>query len=335
MGAVIKDQRVKEIINEFELDLEGITVATECATGPYSWTGPVAAYAGATEVVCFARASRHGSYEEAVRQTESAAEALGVRASLSFYNREMDLPKFTGPLLVTNSFGIRPLDAAFLRSLPSECVVAAMFEAWELRADDIDMDCANRLGIPVVTVNESHPLLGGIKYVGLLCLKMMHESGVEIADSRVALVGNDPFTRSVYSTLKPWAREIWKFGDGSELRQIKGKLGNFDSLVVADHRGSMYEDPVWADIASELLRTETFVINVSGFPDYLMHSIRRVIPSHPVNSKKMSFTLDYLGFLPVLRLMVGGLTAGRQGFRDLRSRRNNSQTPCSLVEQIL
>ena len=60
------------------LDLAGVRVVTEAATGPYVVTPVMAAAAGA-EVVALAKDSRHGSAAEARRQTMEFAGEMARR----------------------------------------------------------------------------------------------------------------------------------------------------------------------------------------------------------------------------------------------------------------
>ena len=61
-----------------ELDLSGLTVLTEAATGAYATTAVVAAMAGAARVYAFAKPSRHGSVADVEAEVLKLASFAGV-----------------------------------------------------------------------------------------------------------------------------------------------------------------------------------------------------------------------------------------------------------------
>src|SRR5512143_1651397 len=75
-------------IARHELDLHGMTVLTEAATGYYRLTATVAALAGAA-VVAVARDSDSGTREEAHDQTAYLARLAGVQDRVSFVGTKL------------------------------------------------------------------------------------------------------------------------------------------------------------------------------------------------------------------------------------------------------
>lgn len=70
-------------IRALGLNLDGLTVVTEAATGAYACTAPLAAMAGA-RVYATARDTRsYGSFEDASSATLALAEAAGVADRIS------------------------------------------------------------------------------------------------------------------------------------------------------------------------------------------------------------------------------------------------------------
>ncbi len=62
-----------------ELDLSGLVVLTEAASGPYVVTPIIAALAGAARVIALTAPSRYGSIEAVIAQTQALADLCGVR----------------------------------------------------------------------------------------------------------------------------------------------------------------------------------------------------------------------------------------------------------------
>jgi 3-oxoacyl-(acyl-carrier-protein) synthase len=56
---------IKTSINRISLDLRGLVVVTECATGVYACTPAIAALAGARKVVAFGKDSFYGTFKNA------------------------------------------------------------------------------------------------------------------------------------------------------------------------------------------------------------------------------------------------------------------------------
>ncbi|MCX7669243.1 MAG: hypothetical protein N2439_04145, partial [Anaerolineae bacterium] len=69
---------IRRTITFFELDLSGLVVLTEAASGPYVVTPIIAALAGAARVIALTATSRYGSVEAVIAQTRALAELCGV-----------------------------------------------------------------------------------------------------------------------------------------------------------------------------------------------------------------------------------------------------------------
>jgi hypothetical protein len=174
------------------LDLRGMTVLTEAATGAYATTPVIAALAGAARVWAFTRGSRHGSVAEVRAGTLALAEAAGVSGPITVI--EELSPRILGMTdIVTNSGHLRPLDAAMIEHLPQRAVIGLMFEGWEFRTDDIDRAACARRGIPIVGVNERHPAVGVFAFLGPLCVQLLRDAGLSADGRRVAVLCDNPF----------------------------------------------------------------------------------------------------------------------------------------------
>lgn len=304
--------KIESLIAEFKLDLSGVTVITECATGAYAFTGPIAALAGATEVVCLGRDSAFGTFEVAQLETQSAAGLLGVKEKITTCRRE----EFHRPrgackaVLITNLRGVRPIDYAFISGQSTNAVVSAMCEFWELRPSDVDLDACRTLHIPVVSTNESHPLLRTIDLVGLLAIQMLFECKAPFVDGNVAIIGKGPFSLAVETALQPWTRSREIISNESEFVRLTNRLELIDAIVVADHEATLTKSFAWHGFTQEVRALGTHVVNISGFPGENLTDQISVWPPRPVPPRTMSRALDVIGYWPVLRLHIAGLKAG-------------------------
>ena len=192
--------KVARAVGELELDLRGRVVLTEGATGAYVVTPVLAALAGA-EVYAFTRPTRYGTVADVTRAT---------RALL----RELDLPDDAVTVLdtlspdvvaradvITNSGHLRPLDESVLAHARSDVVIPLMYEAWEERAEDVDLGYVRGRGIRVPATNERHPDVDVFSYLGELAVRQVHQAGLSLTRNRFVLFCNNPFGSFLATTL--------------------------------------------------------------------------------------------------------------------------------------
>ena len=165
-------------INQLELSLEGVTVYTEAASGPYVFDPVLAAMSGARRVYAVTADSSYATSADVERATMEAAAFAGVADRILVTTQ-----KFADQLgesdIITNSGFVRPIDATTLRSLKATAVVPLMWETWEFRDSDLDLDACQSLGILVMGTDEGRPPFPMYSYVGLLALKLLFELGLD------------------------------------------------------------------------------------------------------------------------------------------------------------
>ena len=191
----------KAAIDRLRLDLGGITVLTEAASGAYATTAVIAAMAGADRVFAVARDNRFGSSSHHAGQTLALAAAAGVAERIEIVTGSpYDAARQSQ--IVTNSGNLRPIDATLIRHLPSNAVIALMYEAWELRAGDIDMAAATTRGLSVVGVNEQHPRIDVFSYLGPLAVRELHDAGIAIYGCHIAVLCDNSFAPPIVLALE-------------------------------------------------------------------------------------------------------------------------------------
>lgn len=188
-------------IDRLRLDLGGVTLLTEAASGAYATTAVLAAMAGARRVYAVARDNRFGSSEYHAAQTLALAAAAGVEDRIEIVTSD-PYAVARESQIVTNSGSLRPIDAALIRQLPAEAVIALMYEAWELRPGDIDIEAAAARGIPVVGVNEQHPRIDVFSYLGPLAVRELHDAGIAVYGCHIAVVCDNSFAPPIVHALE-------------------------------------------------------------------------------------------------------------------------------------
>jgi len=309
---------IERAITTFELDLKGLVVLTEAATGYYALTPLLAAMGGADKVLALARDSSYGTAQEARWQTLNVIQQWGFERHISvLMSREDD--RIGEADIVTNLGAVRPLNASFLRRLKSTSVIPLMWETWEYRPEDLDLATCRRLGIPVLGTNEHHPDLQILHYVGLLAIKLLFELQIEVFRSEIVVIGGREFGTQVARTLQSAGAEVTqvRVSEGESLHMSRDRevLMTCDAVVVAEHRSrEMLIGPGGQMEASELVRLNPGVVvaHIAGAVDRtsLVEAGMACLPEHIAPAGYMSVTADRLGPRPLIDLHAAGLKVG-------------------------
>lgn len=244
--ALERDVRVERLlgrlVGDYELDLEGLTVLTEAASGPYLYTPVLAALAGA-EVLALTADSSYASAAEVEQATSRAAAAVGVAERLDVaVGRTDELIRRAD--IVTNSGFVRPIDAAMVSALKDTAVVSLMWETWELRPDELDLDACRARGILVLGTDEGQEPLVLYPYLGFAALKLLFELGLEGYKSRVIVLGGGrSFGAAIRERLAEFGLDVAWFADeeadAAPYDELAGFFENegasYDALLVAEH----------------------------------------------------------------------------------------------------
>lgn len=309
------------------LDLAGLTVLTEAATGAYASTATIAALAGARRVYAHARSTRYGTAEQLGSETLALARAAGVGERIEILE-ESPLKVAHDADVVTNSGSLRPLGAALIERLPEGAVVALMYEAWEFRSADLDLAACRRHGVPVAAVNERHPRVGVFPYLGPLAARQLHEAGIPVHGCRIAVLCDNPFAPFIRETLERLAATVEV---AASIDALPDRAG-FDAVLVALRPG---ERPVLdASQARQLVARlgVTPVVQYWGDIDRAALHLLGVPYWPPTGARPghMAILLSALGPDPVIRLQAGGLRAAE----IVRRQRSASTDPTDEAELL-
>ena len=311
-------QLIHRAIDTFELDLSGLVILTEAATGYYVLTPMIAALAGAERICAVTRDSRYGSRQVVRERTMALADRWGladrIEVIFSLEDERVGLAD-----IVTNLGFVRPLDGPFLMRLKPTAVVPLMFETWEYRPEDLDLAQCRRLGIPVVGTNEHDPNLRIFTYVGHLVLKLLFELDIEVYRSRVVVIGGGEFGGAVVNSLHAAGAEVCQVcTEEGELLQEQHRgniLGSCDAIVVVEHLSrQMIIGPKGQITASELrsINPGVVLVHISGVVDRLAVEAAGIPirPSQFAPAGHMAITTDHLGPRPLIDLHAAGLKVG-------------------------
>lgn len=317
------DRLLRRCVSDFRLDLSGLTVFTEAATGPYLHTPVLAALAGASKVFAVTRDSSYGAKEEVRRQTAEAARRFGVtdRVEVLF---EKDRRSVGASDIVTNSGFVRPVTREVVSWMKPTAVVPLMWETWEFRDSDLDLTACRERGILVMGTDEGPPPHSMYAYGGFIAMKLLFEMGLEGHQTRTVLLGGGAgLGRSIDDHFRRLGMEVAWFADSEEgaepyarLREFFSERGaDYDALVLAEHadhclllgRGGALS---YEEIARANPAVRVGVISGNIDVEGLKRSGLYHFPDALRPFGFMSYQAGDLGPLPVLHLYAAGLKVG-------------------------
>ncbi|WP_407194010.1 hypothetical protein [Bradyrhizobium sp. STM 3566] len=288
------------------LDMSGMTVLTEAATGAYAVTPVLAAMAGAKHVYAFTKPGRHGTVSDAKRETLELAAPLGVADRIEILEK-MNPEVLHSVDIITNSGHLRPLTAELIAQLRDDAVIALMFEAWEFRREDLDIEACARRNIPVVGVNERHPAVDVFSFLGPLAVKQLHDCGLAVLGNRIGLLCDNDFLAPLHNGLASLGAHVKTFNSVAAVHP-----GAWDAFVVALQPA---ETPrVGQAEAAHLAACApagAVVVQFWGDIDRAVLAANglAVWPTQSVGQGHMGILLSEIGPQPIVRLQTGGLRA--------------------------
>jgi hypothetical protein len=322
---------VKEHIKQLNLDLSGLIVLTEAASGSYVFTPLIAALARAAGVIAVTRDSSYGDAKDVMENTYLLAKYFGIQKKRIQIVESLS-PQITGKAdIVTNLGFLRPINKEFISNLKPTAVISLMYETWEFREEDLDLQECWKKGVPVLGTNEQNEVLRIFDYIGHLCLKILLEAEIEVFRSKIILVGDNDFGRNIVGTLSAAGAEVlWVTNTpGDEVKKLGGtKIGcslkelsvqnsvrDCDAIIVNAYPDRNVVIGECGDISARRLKElapGTTIIQLNGLIERESLNMLGIacLPAKEPRIGHMGWTLAYLGPKPVVALNSGGLKVG-------------------------
>lgn len=309
---------VEEAVKKFTLELDGITVLTEAASGNFVWTPIIAAFAGAN-VLAYSQDSRYGSFESVKKNTLIHAGKLGIKEQVKvFDNLNADLIQRAD--IITNTGFLRPINSEKLKYAKQEVVIPLMWETWEFREDDLDLNFCMNNNIPVLGTDESDKRLKTIKYLGPLAKKMLLRNNIELCLSNILILGQGIFAKTIYESIDSSLNDCRMIKSDEEIRELN--FENIDAIIIADHETSTkyIGDRNALISAKDLQESNPWIklIHITGNIDIstINESDITLFPSTTEGKPfRMSVTTDFVGPKPIIDLHTAGLKVGEVMFK--------------------
>jgi hypothetical protein len=319
------DKLVRQV-RALELDLNGKTILTEAASGAYIVTPVLAAIAGA-KVFAFSKTTRYGKVEDIFSNTRELADSFREFALDIHLIDQLNPEIITQADIITNSGHLRPLNESILKHAKDEIVIPLMYEAWEWRDADMDINYIRKRGIKIGATNERHPQIDVFNYLGDMALKQIFDSGIcPYKNKFILLCNNDfgPFIAKVLAGICDGLAVI----DMNEHRirydeQQIDWIGGFPDIRIPekykDSEAVIFTaypfDKNWigekTPISLQHLKSQLsdpFILRYAGDIDeiFLQKEDVRFYPNH-VHSGHMGILPSAIGYDPIIRLQSGGL----------------------------
>jgi hypothetical protein len=320
-----KREFIKKAIRKFSLNLEGLTVFTEAATGNYLYTPIIASLAGANHVFAVTQDSKYGKKEAVKRQTLKEAEELGVANKIAVLF-EKDKDCLSKSDIITNSGFVRPIAREMISWMKPTAVIPLMWETWELRPQDLDMEACREKGILVLGTNEHHPQLNLFSSTGFLVCKLLFETGFDVYKDRLLLISSGSlgssiadffikneisFDRVVFDNKVPQHQA--KFMHSRE--EVVNNLDSYDAIIIAEHQHDIDILSKNGFIATGLLKQRNPLVQIIHICGSISKEdiIKEGLELYPENIAPfgyMTVSADYLGYKSTIGLNTAGLKVG-------------------------
>lgn len=322
------NQIMHNSIKSINLDLSGLTVLTEAATGNWVYTPFIAALSGA-QVICYTKDSKYGETNEIIHNFEILSKYFDVQKRIHVYKNLTN--EIIGKSdIVTNSGLLRPINKKFINSMKKTAVISLMWEPWEFRNKDLDLTACTKKGIAVLGVNEDNHILNVAQYNGENILKILSANRIPIKRKNVlVIVENRTYPHVIKSLISHGANIMLV----SESMYIESN--NSDIPVIHDLKNS--------EVISFLKKCDLIIINsaplrkkiIGGKCGLSILLLKKINPDVkilvyfgnvdykgikkaglaclPIKSSglgHMPWTLDFLGPKPTIELNALGLKVG-------------------------
>jgi len=294
----------KKIINaiaKFNLNLTGKIILTEAATGNYVVTPLIAALAGAEKVYAFTKTSRYGTIEQVKKETYHLAQALHIQDRIEVITdlEQISLDQIN---ILTNTGFLRPITETIIKLLSSNCVIPLMWETWEYRESDLDLNACLNQNIKVYGTNEDDQRLNTKEYIGYMGLKFLLQLNHTPLSSRVLILGCEYFTIHLEKILKRNQYELQIVNVYHEAIDVT----KFDVIILLEHHNDLLLIGENGYINIHDINETVDVIHICGNVDFTLAKFNH-IPAEPSPFGYMSYTADYMGAHVVIDLHTASL----------------------------
>ncbi len=293
--------KIQKSIQKFDLDLSQKIVLTEAATGDYKATAIIADLSGAKRVYALAKETKYGTIDDIKKGFEPYFQnypksKIKIITALDEIEEKVDI--------VTNSGFVRPINENILPYLHKKSVVTLMYEPWEFRKSDMNLDLLYKNGIKVYGTNEHDKKLLTMDYIGYIALyKILEWRVTPFSSSKIVVVGSEEFVEPIERILKQNSYDVQSITNYKE----PFKRYDADIFIIAEHKEPLLVlGEKEAYINSQKLHKKQKVLHICGSVDFT-NLKATALPKHPASFGYMSYRTDYIDSMALIDLQTGSL----------------------------
>lgn len=301
-------------VDKIGLDLSGLNVLTEVGSNSYTYLPLIASLSGAN-VTAWCNDSKFGIADKIILDAKNAIKIWDCKGPIIFRSNDRNFDDIQSADILTNSGMLRPLDSQFLGFVKSNTVISLMFESWEFRSTDIDLNFCKEKGIKVSGVSENNAVMNIFEYTGILACKLILNSGIEIFQSKILIWSSDEFGEIA----KKWISKLLPKNIiiCNESEKFYHYLENVDLVYFCDyHEDRPYFGPVGFLNLETITRINSTVTFCHLYGNISKSECNKygisLFPDKDGNNKVMSETLSFVGAEPVIQLLVAGLKSAQE-----------------------
>lgn len=250
---IVKEAKriIYDTIKKIRLDLSGLKILTEAATGNWIYTPFIAALANASCVICVTKDSKYGKAKDIVDNFNKLTKYFDVENKINIY-KKLSKNIIQKADVVTNSGLLRPIDKKFISNMKKSAVISLMWEPWEYRSADLDLSECWKNNICVLGVNEDNKILNCMSYAGDLIKKIFEMYNVTLQNKNVILVAENISALYMIRPLKSAAASLVCVS-----KTMTTKLKEFGAKVIGQDL---------TDIEVEPFLRQCHIIIIDSFP---------------------------------------------------------------------
>lgn len=289
------------ILRQINGDLKNCVVLTELASNAYKWTPILASLYGAKEVIAVHKNNSFGTFENKEKELTKLQKVYKIN---NIHITTKPMIEFASVAnLVTNAGQVRPITKEFLEKMPKKSAIALMFEPWEVRSDDINLETAKQLKVPIIGTNESDERIRTLHYLGELAYTLWRDCSKKRKEVKIGVIASPKFEKHIIASFRQRGIEAKALAliEDTQHRVYDSQCCNF--VIIAD-----IDNPKAIHLQKSLV-TSFEIIHIAGqlSVNTLSHYPVKPFPIAPFGF--MTRNTGYLGVEPVLRLNAGSLIA--------------------------
>lgn len=319
------DYKIDKLVQKYNLNLSELVVLTEGASGAYLLNPFVALAAGAKQVICRLKDSRFANAKTVKEDMLSKAKLWNYEDRLVVKDT-LENKDYGSADIITNSGHLRPISREHIASMKKTAVIPLMWETWEFHDGYLDIKACKENNILVMGTNESRPPCDMKNYGAAVGLKLLFETGVEIAGSNILMLGSTetlciPIKKAIEHlggnvTLFSHANSMLSEHHYSNLKPyLEEKAREIDAILLTEHKhdDKLFSRDVGMPFSDLSKKNQELKIAIScGNIDVedLKNSQLHYYPKYIEPFGYMSYQSYHLGPFPVMDLFAAGLKVG-------------------------